>query len=337
MNALVTGASGFIGKYLCEKLQEKGDAVTGIDLTPHKPAWCDTWFQVDITRPPENNPALLNACKNVDVIFHLAGKVHALAEVKSDDDEYHLINTTGTANLLKAAAQEKVRKFVFFSTVKAYGENIPNLNNSCEPISETTETVPDTPYGQSKLDAEELVLRGNYIDDVTVLRLCMVYGPGAKGNILKMIKAIKKGIPLLLPEFNNKRSMVDVRDVVKAAVLVAENPLAKRQTYIISDGNVYSTRQVIDAIYQALGKFRWPLAVPKWIFTQLAICGDIFGKIRGKRFFFDSDALNKISGSAWFSSNKIENELNFRASFSLETSLQQMIKIIDKPQQDEGL
>lgn len=328
MNALVTGASGFIGKYLCEKLQEKGYIVAGIDLTPHKPTWCNTWFQADITISPENNPSLLNACNNIDVIFHLAGKVHALAEVKSDDEEYHLINTTGTKNLLQAAAQKKVRKFVFFSTVKVYGEKIPDLDNSREPVSEATETIPDTPYGQSKLDAEKLALGGNYIDDVTVLRLCMVYGPGAKGNILKIIKAIKKGIPLLLPEFHNKRSMVDVRDVADAALLVAETPLAKRQTYIISDGNVYSTRQIIDAIYQTLGKFRWPIAIPSWIFTALAKIGNIIGKARGKRFIFDSDALSKISGSAWFSSNKIEHELKFKAKFSLAKSLPQMIENI---------
>ena len=336
MNALVTGAAGFIGKFLCEKLKEKGYVVAGIDLTPHKPAWCDTWFQADIAIPPGNNPALLNACGNIDVIFHLAGKVHALAEVKADDAEYHLINTAGTENLLQAAAQNKVRKFVFFSTVKVFGEIIPNLDNTREPISEMTEAMPDTPYGQSKLNAEKLVLGGGYVDDATVLRLCMVYGPGAKGNILKMIKAIKMGIPLLLPEFHNKRSMVDVRDVVNAAVLVAENPLAKQQIYIISDGNVYSTRQIIDAIYRALGKFRWPVTVPSRVFSMLARTGDIIGKARGRRFIIDSGALNKISGSAWFSSGKIEHELNFKAEFSLEKSLPQMIEDIDKSLPKKG-
>ena len=329
MNALVTGAAGFIGKYLCVKLKERGYAITGVDLTADKPAWCDTWIKTDIIIPPENNPALLNACENIEVIFHLAGKVHALAEVKSDNAEYHLINTDGTKNLLRAAAQKKVRKFVFFSTIKVYGEKIPGLDNRSTPICETTETIPDTPYGQSKLDAERLVLDGNYIDDATVLRLCMVYGPGAKGNILKMIKTIKKGIPFLLPDFHNKRSMVDVRDVVNAAVLASESPQAKRQTYIISDGNAYSTRQIIDAIYHALGKFRWPVAIPAWIFTLLAGTGDIIGKIRRRRFIFDSDALNKISGSAWFSSNKIEQELKFKAAFSLSKSLPQMIEQID--------
>ena len=329
MTALVTGAAGFIGKYLCGKLKDKGYSVTGIDLTPDKPAWCDAWFQADITISPENNPALLKACEGIEVIFHLAGKVHALAEVKSDESEYHLINTVGTENLLCAAAQKKVRKFVFFSTVKVYSDKIPGMNNSCEPVYETTPAIPDTPYGQSKLDAEKLVLDGRYIDDTTVLRLCMVYGPGAKGNILKMIKTIKAGIPFLLPEFHNKRSMVDVRDVVKAAVLAAESQQARQQTYIISDGNAYSTRQIIDAIYRVLGKSRLPFAIPSWIFTILAKTGDIIGKVRGRRFIFDSDALNKISGSAWFSSSKIERELKFKAEFSLEKSLPQMIEQIE--------
>lgn len=329
MNALVTGAAGFIGKYLCEKLKEKGYAVTGIDLTPDKPAWCDSWFQADITIPPDNNQVLLNACEGIDILFHLAGKVHALAEVKADESEYHIINTAGTENLLCAAAQKKVRKFVFFSTVKVYSDKIPDMDNRQEPVYETTTAIPDTPYGQSKLDAEKLVLAGKYIADTTVLRLCMVYGPGAKGNILKMIKTIKAGIPFLLPEFNNKRSMVDVRDVVSAAVLAAESPQSKQQIYIISDGNAYSTRQIIDAIYRALGKSRWPFAIPSSIFTILAKTGDIIGKIRGRRFIFDSDALNKISGSAWFSSSKIEHELKFRAVFSLEKSLPQMIEQID--------
>jgi nucleoside-diphosphate-sugar epimerase len=333
MTVLVTGAAGFIGRYLCEKLKDKGYAVAGIDITPHKPIWCDTWFQTDITIPPEINPVLLNACENVEVIFHLAGKVHALAEIKSDEAEYHLINTDGTKNLLQAAAQKKIRKFIFFSTIKVYADKIPNLDNSRVPVSEMTETIPDTPYGQSKLDAEALVLGGNYIDDATVLRLCMVYGPGAKGNILKMIKTIKIGIPFLLPEFHNKRSMVDVRDVVNAAVLVAENPQAKRQIYIVSDGNAYSTCQIIDAIYRALKKFRWPVAVPSCFFTMLARTGDVIGKVRGRRFIFDSDALNKISGSAWFSSCKIEQELKFKADFSLQKSLPQMIADIDNAQQ----
>ena len=123
--------------------------------------------------------------------------------------------------------------------------------------------------------------------------------------------------------------MVDVRDVVKAAVLAAESQQARQQTYIISDGNAYSTRQIIDAIYRALGKSRLRFAIPSWIFTILAKTGDIIGKVRGRRFIFDSDALNKISGSAWFSSSKIERELKFKAEFSLEKSLPQMIEQIE--------
>lgn len=327
MNALVTGANGFIGKSLCKALSEKGYVVSGLDISDEKPAWCDKYFKADIS---SLDNTLFSACENIDVVFHLAGKVHALAEIKADNEQYKLINTLGTENLLKAAAVKSVRKFVFFSSVKVYGENIPGLDNHKNPIDEQIETMPDTPYGQSKLDAEKLVLSGNYIDNATVLRLCMVYGPGAKGNILKMIRAMQKGMPLLLPEFNNKRSMVDVRDVVKAVILTAERNESKKQIYIISDGKFYSTRQMIITIMQALDKKQWPFSIPVFFFTVLGKIGNLIGKVRGRRFFFDSDALNKISGSAWFSSEKIERELGFEPDYDLEKSLPEMIRQLEE-------
>jgi len=323
MNALVTGASGFIGKYLCKALAEKGHIVSGLDVFDEKPMWCDKYFKADITILDDN---LVSACENIDVIFHLAGKVHALAEIKADIEQYNLVNTVGTENLLKAAAENSVGKFVFFSTIKVYGEKIPDLDNKKTPVDEQMETIPDTPYGQSKLDAEKLVLSGNYIDDVTILRPCMVYGPEAKGNIIKLIKAIKMGIPFLLPEFNNKRSMVDVRDIVRAVILITEKNEAKNQTYIVSDGKAYSTKQVAVAITQALRKKQSSLCIPAFFFTILGKMGDWVGKIVGRRFFFDSDVLNKISGSAWFSSKKIERELGFKPDYDLEKALPEMLK-----------
>lgn len=323
MNALVTGANGFIGKVLCNALSGKGYHVSGLDVFDEKPAWCDEYFKVDITSLDDT---LSKACKNIDVIFHLAAKVHALAEVKGDIEQYKLINTLGTENLLKAGAENHVNKFVFFSSIKVYGEKIAGLDNDKTPLDEQIETIPDTPYGQSKLDAEKIVLSGTYIDNATVLRLCMVYGPGAKGNILKMMRAIKKGIPFLLPEFHNKRSMIDVRDVVKAAILTAEKDESKKQIYIISDGKFYSSKQIVIAIMHALGKKQWPFSFPAFFFTILAKCGDIICKIRGRRLLFDSDTLNKISGSAWFSSEKIERQLGFKPDYNLEKTLPEMIR-----------
>ena len=79
MNALVTGANGFIGRYLCLALAQKGYNVSGMDIADEKPVWCDKYFKADITRPDDN---LSSACKDIDVVFHLAGKVHALPKSK---------------------------------------------------------------------------------------------------------------------------------------------------------------------------------------------------------------------------------------------------------------
>lgn len=328
MTVLVTGAAGFIGRYLCEQLRARGDRVVGLDQGPAQPAWCDAWVQADITLPPEQNPALRQACEGVATIFHLAGKVHALAEVQADVAEYHRINTLGTEHLLRAAAAQQVGKFVFFSTIKVYGDATPGLAAGREPLHEATPAVPDTPYGQSKLEAEQLVLGGKYLANGTVLRLCMVYGPGAKGNIAKMIRAMSRGIPFLLPEFNNRRAMVDVRDVVRAALLVADQPASRGQVYIVSDGGAYSSRQIAGLIARSLGRRQSRLYVPVWTFKVAGKVGDGIGALIRRRFFFDSDVLKKITGSAWFSSDKIVRELHFQPQYTLEKSLPEMIASI---------
>ena len=104
---------------------------------------------------------------------------------------------------------------------------------------------PDTPYGRSKLAAEELVLHGGYVPEPVVLRLCMVYGPQAKGNIEKMIEAVRRNRFPPLPEMGNRRSMVHVQDVVQAAVLAGTHPAAV--------GQAYSTRERGDGRWKMEG------------------------------------------------------------------------------------
>ena len=128
-----------------------------------------------------------------------------------------------------------------------------------------------------------------------------------------------------IPEFGNKRSMVHVEDVVKAAILAAERPKAIGQSYLVTDGQPYSTRELYEWICQALGK-----PVPAWrileiVFRGLAKIGDAIGALQGRRFMFDSDTLEKLAGSAWYSSRKIEKELGFRPRRLLRETLSDII------------
>lgn len=315
--ALVTGANGFIGRELCRQLRQLGGSVRTLSRSDTD-AGDNNWV-LDLAF--DHCPAEL--CAGVDTIFHLAGKAHALAENRQDEAEYRLVNTEGTQKLLEAAKQAGVKRFVFFSSVKAVGDS------QSQPMDETAMGEADTPYGRSKYEAEQLVLHGGYVPHPVVIRPCMVYGNTDKGNLPRMIKAISRGLFPPLPEFNNRRSMVHVEDVVAAALLAAGKAESAGQIYIVSDEQDYSTRQLYDWIKAALGKPPASWTISWSTLVKLAKAGDAIGKLSGRRFPFDSDALRKLSGSAWYSSAKIRRELGFQPQHTLQQSLPDIIRYLN--------
>ncbi len=311
---LVTGASGFIGRTLCRRLHEQQVAVRAFLHRECEGPWQDA-VCADIGSGilPEN------VMKGIDSVFHLAGKVHALSEGSVDEAEYHRINVKGTRVLLEAAAAASVKRFVFFSSVKAMGEGGEAM------LDESCDIPPETAYGRSKRKAEDLVLVGGYVPHPCVLRLSMVYGAGSKGNLVRMIEAVIKRRFPPLPQMHNCRSMTHVDDVVQAALLVAEKSEATGQVYIVTDGQIYSTRQIYEWILEALERpvpsWKIPLVMLRWT----ANIGDLAGQIRGRRVGFDTDALNKLIGSAFYSSRSLERELGFLPARNLRESLPEII------------
>jgi len=309
---LVTGATGFIGQHLCRELLQKNSDLHVLGRNaPQLDAKFHRW---EIQESLDTK-----YLHGIDTIFHLAGKAHALSETGQDEDEYFAINTEGTRRLLEAAKEAGVRRFVFFSSVKAMGEG----DEACP--DESADCQPETPYGKSKLKAERFVMEGGYVPEPVVLRLSMVYGPTHKGNLPRMIEAVARGRFPPLPKVHNKRSMVHVDDVVQAAILAAEQVEAAGQTCIVTDGQAYSTRQMYEWICEALGKKIPGWSVPMPVLKGLAKIGDGIGRIRGRHFMFDSDALEKLTGSAWYSSSKIERELGFDPKQHLRGSFAEIV------------
>jgi len=312
---LVTGANGFIGRCLCAALQQQGIHVVALLRTPSQGPWQSSVI-ADLTTTMPSAAAL----HGVDTIFHLAGKAHAVAECEQDAAEYDRINSRATECLLQVAASAGVRRFVFFSSVKAMGDK-----GSTTPMDETSPCAPDSPYGVSKLKAEALVLHGGYVAEPVVLRPCMVYGESDKGNLPRMARMIAKGLMPPLPDFANQRSMVHVDDIVQAALLAAELPQAVNHIYIVNDGQYYSTRYIYESICHALGRVppRWH--VPLWLLRIMARMGDLLGSWLHRRMPFDSSALQRLSESACYSSGKIQRELGFTPRRQLGEFLQQWL------------
>lgn len=261
------------------------------------------------------------ATASADTVFHLAGKTHALSEVEQGETVYHNVNVSGTRNLLEGAVAGGARRFVYFSSVKTMGEE------TSECFDESREARPATAYGRSKLAAERLVLDcGKRAElHVVCLRLPLVYGPGNKGNLFRMIAAIDRGFFPPLPPVQNCRSMVHVTNVVEAALLAATSPAANGQCYIVTDGRPYSTRELYEMICHGLGRRIPQWSIPIGILRVLGYMGDAAGRIRRRRFVFDSDALEKLIGSAWYSSERISRELGYHPSMTFPEALPELI------------
>lgn len=315
---LVTGANGFIGRNLCARLRAEGAQIRALLRCEASGPWDETVL-ADLS-----GTSLPQGCMdNVETVFHLAGKVHAVDEVRTDAARYQAVNVDGTAMLLAAAGTAQVRQFVFFSSVKAAGEG------DDQPLDENTPAAPLTIYGKSKLQAEQLVLNAAAIDKVAVIRLAMVYGPGNPGNLGRMISAIRKGLFPPWPRICNRRSMVHVDDVVQAAMLASDNPRAAGQVFFVTDGQYYSTRQIYEWICASLGVSvrRWP--VPLLLLKGLALAGDAAGVLSRRNMPYNSQVLGKLVGSSAYDSAKIRKMLGFAPKRTLEASLPEIIRTMD--------
>jgi len=316
---LVTGATGFIGQHLVDRLLRDGFSVRALIRGEVEGQRWGKHIEVAKGDVRDARSTRL-AVDGVEAVFHLAGKVHDLEEIH-DATEHEGVTLRGTQNLLAAAGESGVKRFVFLSSLSVYGAGSEALRD------ETAACDAGSAYGRAKFQAERCVLdQGEKFGiHVCCLRPAMVYGPGCKGNLPRMIKMIDRGFFPPLLDVNNRRSMVHVSNVVDAAILAATNPAANGQCYIVTDRRPYSTRELYEMICHGLGKPipRWH--VPLGALKGLARVGDAIGRLRGRRFVFDSDALEKLTGSAWYSSEKIARELGFRPRVTFEEALPELI------------
>jgi UDP-glucose 4-epimerase len=302
--ALVTGADGFIGRALRRRLEAEGTRVFSLSRNAHG---ADT-IAVDLGR----DPVIGLDDVRPDAVFHLAGRVHLMDEGPDAEAEHMRVTVEGTRLLLQAAADAGASVFVFFSSCAVMPEG------SASELDETTLPAPTTPYGRAKLRAEEFVLGMNAKSGMRTvcLRLPMVYGPGHKGHLPRMITAIDRGIFPPLPQYAGKRSLVHVEDAADAAILVAQRPEAAGKVFIVAEPRAYSSREIYEIVLHSLGRRPPAWHVPRAALASIALVGDLGERLSRRRLPFDTAALSKLSRPAIFSSAKIERELGFKPAKS---------------------
>jgi UDP-glucose 4-epimerase len=312
---LVSGATGFIGRRLIKALLEDSLPCRGLSRMPVSDA---TSLAVDLG----DKTALTAACAGVTSVFHCAGHAHAFGSLTAEDAAMHWqVNFEGTRNLAEAAGEAGVRRFVFLSSVKAMAE--PGA--SC--ADEDFPGLPETAYGQAKRAAEAAVLEVGQRHHMHVvnLRLAMVYGAGGRGNLERMGRLVRRRLFPPLPETGNHRSLVHVDDVVAALRLVATDGRASGRTYIVASPEAPSGRALFDALRSALGMPQCTWSVPASVLRVGARCADGVKTLSQRRMPFDSEVLDRLLGSAWYSPARIERELGWRAQISLADGLVEMI------------
>lgn len=324
INALVVGARGFIGRYLVSKLIEKGGCVTvlvrSIQNVPSGWISAVKIWKGDITE----KASIAGICKNnnIEVVFHLAAKVHDLSEIDDTSGEHFAINVEGTRNLLNECSTSCLKHFIYFSSVKAMAEE------SSETLDETFLSNPTTPYGESKLTAEKLVVEygKKHGFKTTSLRLPLVYGPGNKGNIYKMVEAVDKGRFVMVGRGKNKRSMVFVGNVIDAALFVVGRSVTDGKIYIVTDGIDYTMKELYETIAKRLGKRPLPFYLPMCIAKKLAWAGDIGRNILKSSLPFDSGVLKRLTEPFTFSSFRIYKDVGFKPKYNLYNTIDETIK-----------
>jgi len=282
---LFTGASGFLGSNILSELT-KNYIVETLDFSNSSTYNVNLAVQIPVFN------------KQYDIILHVAGKAHSIPGTAKEEQEFFEVNYQGTRNLCEGL--EKIglpRSFIFISTVAVYG---------CESGEQITEDYPlnaETPYGKSKIQAEEFLLEWCERKNVylTILRPSLLAGKNPPGNLGAMIKGIATGRYLSIAGGKARKSIAMADDIGRLIPYCEE----KSGIFNLCDDHNPTFRELEKLISKQLNK-PLPLNVPMWFANYLAKIGDLF-----HLNVINTQKLIKITQSLTFSNEKIKKELNF--------------------------
>jgi nucleoside-diphosphate-sugar epimerase len=271
----ITGAAGFVGRKLCASLHaRKGWNIVGLSRqTPDEQL--ARHLSRSVIADLCDSPDLQSALQGVDVIVHLASRVHSM-EVGDSLALYRDSNVRPARHMIREAIKAGVRRFVFISTVKVNGEETND-----QPFTGDQRPAPAGPYARSKMEAEEELMRlaeGTALE-VVILRPPLVYGPGVKANFLSLMGLAARGWPLPLGSIRNRRSLLHVDNLTEAIVFAATSSGARNRIFTISDDGAISTPELINKMSLFMGKksylIRFPVRILEWFAGVLGLTKQI--------------------------------------------------------------
>jgi UDP-glucose 4-epimerase len=266
---LITGVNGFVGSFLSGVLATAGYEVRGSVRDPATaPTHCATVAVGEIHAATDWSRAL----PGIDCVVHLAGSAQAArASAANALVGLRPVNVDGAANLARQAAACGVKRFIFLSSIKVNGER-----TAAYPFQADDPAHPEEPYAQSKWEAEQALREIGAATgmEIVVIRPPLIYGPGAKGNVLRLLRLVDKRWPLPLGGIRNARSLVGIGNLCDLIRVCIEHPNAAGEVFLASDGDDLSTPQLLRYMAEALHRPLRLLPVPVAVLHGLGkLCG----------------------------------------------------------------
>jgi nucleoside-diphosphate-sugar epimerase len=287
VKVLLTGGSGFLGSHVAEKLVEEGHEVIALvrksSKTDHLKALPNVRF---VNGAVSDVPSLVEAARGVDAVIHSAGLVKARSI-----DEFRDCNVRGTENLLEAVKKSapNLKRFVHVSSQAA---TAPSPDGT--PVKNDAEPRPVTSYGWSKLEAEQVVRAEAKNLPVTIVRPPMIYGPRDTETFQLFQSADNRVLPFI-GDPDGKLSLIYAGDcaAMLTRALVADVPSGK--AYFVTDGDVYSRRDLIAGLEDAVGKkalVSFPL--PTGVVRTFAFFTEAYGRLADKAVMVTQQKVDEM-------------------------------------------
>jgi nucleoside-diphosphate-sugar epimerase len=281
----LTGATGFIGKYLLKELPKRGYRLRVLLRRPTMlPEGCASAVIGDLAKPYN----MAEALSGVDAVIHSAGIASTMSGLPEDD--YRLFNTEATIKFARAAERARVKRFVFLSSIRA--QSGPTAEGV---LTEEHEPRPTDAYGRSKLAAEQGLAETAL--DWVALRLALAYGPGVEGNMARLIKLARSPYPLPLAGLRAEHSLLALDNLVEAVDTVLAAPEPLKRPFIVADPKPLTLGAIVAAMREGLGRRAALFYVPKPLLKsalraagQAEGCEPLFGSLVA-----DPSALTRLN------------------------------------------
>ena len=310
---LVTGATGFVGSHLVDRLIERGANVRCLvrkssDLRYLKHPKIDLAYG-----GLDHQTDWGSVLDGVNTIYHVAGLTFARRA-----RDYYTVNHKGTEAIVGAALKhrDRIRRFVLISSLAAVG---PSRDG--EPVTEETEPNPITPYGRSKLMGEEAVWAVRDLLPVTVVRPPAVYGPRDYG-VFEFFKSISRGVSPQIGRYEKQLSLVHARDLADGIILAGESEASIGRAYFISSEEIYTMGAVADRLAHVLSRRARTVTIPKAVAYAVALAAEGAAALLGKTPVLNRDKVTDLSQRGWACSvERARRELGYRQQVPLTEGL----------------